>query len=83
MYKRNAAPFFHADFNQFICPVSHDPFRKKLFAKLLGAATAVSIAPNVLAQPASSASAPASAVPAQPVVVQAEVRAVARRADSL
>ena len=83
VYKRNAAPFFHADFNQFTCPVSHDPSRKQFFAKLLGAATAVSIAPKLLAQPASSASAPLSAAPALPVVVRSEVRAVARRSDSL
>ncbi|MCX6952362.1 MAG: hypothetical protein NTV51_09380 [Verrucomicrobia bacterium] len=61
--------------------MNHDPSRKQFFAKLLGAAAAVSIAPNVLAKPAPTAASPAA--PALPVVVRAEVRAVARRADSV
>ena len=81
VYKRNAAPFFDRDFNHFNRPVSHDPSRKQFFAKLLGAAAAVTVAPPLLAKSAPSHS--TSAAPATPVVVRAEVRAVARRADSV
>lgn len=62
-------------------PVSHDSSRKQFFAKLLGAAAAMSVAPKLLAKSAPSAATPA--VPALPVVVRSEVRAVARRADSV
>ena len=81
VYKLNAAPFFHSDSNHFNRPVSHDPSRKQFFAKLLGAAAAVSVAPGLLAKSAPSNSTPAA--PATPVAVRPEVRAVARRADSV
>jgi len=62
-------------------PVSHDPSRKQFFAKLLGAAAAVSVAPKLLAK--SSPAAVTPAVSALPVMVRPEARAVARRADSV
>jgi hypothetical protein len=61
--------------------VSHDPSRKQFFAKLLGAAAAIAVAPKVLAKAAPSNSTPEA--PAIPVLVRPEVRAVARRAGSV
>jgi len=60
--------------------VSHDPSRKQFFAKLLGAAAAVAVAPKLIAESASSNALPA---PVSPVVVRSETRAVARRAGSV
>jgi hypothetical protein len=80
VYKVNSAPFFHTDFNHFTCPVSHAQSRKQFFAKLLGAAAAVSVAPKLIAQTGQSPS--ASVAPVVPVVVRSETRAVARRTGS-
>jgi hypothetical protein len=74
-------PSFERDSNHSTVTVSHDPTRKQFFAKLLGAATAVTVAPKLLAKTASSN--PTSAAPVAPVVVRSEVRAVARRAGSV
>ena len=81
VYKVNAAPFFQNDTNYFTRPVSNDPTRKQFFAKLLGAAAAVSVAPKLLA----SSGQPLAplATSALPVIVRSEVRAVARRAGAV
>ena len=81
VYKANAAPFFEDDSNFPTRPVSNDPTRKQFFAKLLGAAAAVSVAPKLLAS--SGQPLAPSATPALPVIVRSEVRAVARRAGAV
>jgi len=69
--------------------VSHDPSRKQFFAKLLGAAASVSVAPNLVAKTSPELSSPngatvvSSATSGAPVVVRPEIRAVARRAGSV
>ena len=80
VYKANAAPFFQNDTNYFTRPVSNDPTRKQFFAKLLGAASAVSVAPKLLAS--SGQPLAPSATSALPVIVRSEVRTVARRAGA-
>ena len=65
--------------------MSHDPSRKQFFAKLLGAAAAVTAAPGLLAKTASvvSPASDSSHSAALPLAVRPEVRAVARRAGSV
>jgi len=68
-------------------PVTHNPSRKQFFSKLLGAVAALSLFPKLFAKvPAVTGVASdsnSSTSTAQPVQVRPDVRAVARRADTV
>lgn len=84
VYKRKAPPFFDGDSNYLRRPVSHDPSRKQFFAKLLGTAAALSVAPQLMAKSSGTATAAAGApAPASPLSIRPDVRAVARRDGSV
>ena len=80
VYKRKAAPFLGGDLSSSYSTVSHDPSRKRFFAKLLGATAALAVVPKFLAKTAPVVT---PAAPAVPVNLRPEPRAVARRAGSV
>jgi hypothetical protein len=83
VYNLNTAPFFGGDFNHFTDAVSHDPSRKSFLAKLVGLVAVAGFAPRAVAKLSVSAPSKSSNTPVSPFSLQPDVRAVARRADTV
>jgi hypothetical protein len=87
VYNRMTAALLRDDFPHFPL-VTHNPTRKRFFAKLLGVAAAVNLLPKMLVRSiAGRGEAPVSGVadarPIHSFPVQSEPRAVARRDDTV
>jgi hypothetical protein len=86
VYNRMTAALLRGDFPHFPL-VTHNPSRKRFFAKLLGVAAAVNLVPKLLVRSIARREEPpvsdvADARPVRSLAVQPEPRAVARRDDT-
>jgi hypothetical protein len=84
VYKRKTAPLFRQRFSRnSLLPVTHHPSRKEFFARLAGIAALSGVLPRLFAKSGAGASdVKTSNAPAGSLLIRADPRAVARRAET-